>query len=194
MRNAYMLLAFGVCLFLALGMHSQTGTPAPQPAPSQDDDTLPTEPPPPPPPIAVRAPGLWEVTSTVTWQRSPIPAAGNPAWSSQPHSSRYCVTADQVNVYVNPKPQELGKQCRITNVWKRSNGWSAEWNCGGSMPGKGTAETTWASKGYAAGKVHFAGVLWTGSEWAPVEYTMESRSVFKSPDCGGVKPIPTPAN
>lgn len=185
-RKIHLLLAAGCCLLLIVCLHSQT---APQAAPPDNSDASQTEAPPPPPPIATRAPGLWEVTSTITWQRSPIPAIGNPAANAEPRVTRYCVTPQQVNVYAEPQPRPIGDQCRVTNIWKKANGVEAEWSCGGSMAGKGTAETTWANRGYAAGRVHFVGSIRTGSVWTPVEYTIESQSVFKSPDCGNVKPL-----
>jgi hypothetical protein len=62
------------------------------------------------------------------------------------------------------------------------------------MAGKGTLESSWADPNHARGKVHFVGVMQAGTNSRPVEYTIESSSIYKGPDCGSVKPAPMPVS
>jgi hypothetical protein len=60
------------------------------------------------------------------------------------------------------------------------------------MSGKGTVAASWIDQEHTTSKVHFAGTLQAGPAPKPVEWTVESTSVFKSADCGGVKPYVAP--
>jgi hypothetical protein len=45
---------------------------------------------------------------------------------------------------------------------------------------------------HAKGEVHFVGSIQAGPKAMPIEWTTQSSSVFKSADCGDVKPLPMP--
>jgi len=90
-----------------------------------------------------------------------------------------------------PQPQTHG-DCQVSNVVKQASGMTAEITCTGNMSGKGTVTASWIDQEHTASKVHFAGTLQAGPEPKPVEWTVESTSVFKSADCGGVKPFIAP--
>jgi hypothetical protein len=65
--------------------------------------------------------------------------------------------------------------------------------CTGQVNGTGTVESDWTIPDHAKGKVHFVGTMQMGQNSRPIEWTSESTSVYKGPDCGSVKPLPMPA-
>lgn len=144
-----------------------------------------------------RKPGLWEMTSTMTWQQSPFPSnmpappAGNSPFGGGKHVTQVCLTQAMIDRYGAPVPQSHGS-CQVSNVVKSSHGMSADWICSGMMSGKGTLESHWSEDGHATGKVHFVGSMQMGPNPTPVEWTIESTSEYKSPDCGSVQPMPMP--
>jgi len=142
-----------------------------------------------------RKPGLWELTTVMTWQQSPFPP-GTPASvaalgaAGGAHTTQVCLTQEQIDKYGAIVPDSHSGDCKVTNVVKSSNGMTADWLCSGRMSGKGTLESTFYADGRAKGKVHFIGSLQAGPNPLPVEWTAESTSVFKGTDCGAVKPRP----
>jgi hypothetical protein len=138
---------------------------------------------------ANRKPGLWEMTSSMTWQKSPMPA-GMSMPGGGPHTMQVCLTQAMIDKYGAPTPQSRNGDCQVSNVVLKATGMTADWVCSGRMAGKGTVESSWTDPDHAAGKVHFAGAMQMGPNSVPVEYTMEYTSVFKGPDCGSVQPAP----
>lgn len=142
-------------------------------------------------------PGLYEVTSNMTWQQSPFPAgmpampAGHNPFGGGPHTTQVCVTQEQIDKYGNVPPQ-TGGECQITNIQKNADGMTAEMVCTGHMQGKGTVESKWTGEASSTSKVHFAGNMQMGPNSKPVEWTVESTSVYKGADCGSVKPFVMP--
>ncbi len=145
-----------------------------------------------------RKPGLWEMTTTMTFQKSPMPAGvtmpsgGNSPFGGGPRTSQVCITQAMIDRYGAPVPQSHNNQCQVSNVQKRPDGMSADWVCTGMMAGKGSVESSWNDPDHATTKVHFLGSMQMGPNPTPVEYTMDSTSVYKGPDCGSVKPITLP--
>lgn len=143
-------------------------------------------------------PGLWEMTTTMTWQQSPMPAGMTmPAGSNSPfgggaHTSQVCLTQASIDKYGGPMPQSRNNQCQVANVQKKPNGVIADWICGGPMAGRGTLEAAYVDSDHSTSKVHFTGTMQMGPNAVPVEYTMITSSVFKGADCGSVKPAPMP--
>ena len=144
---------------------------------------------------AIRKPGLWEMTSTMTYQQSPFPP-GMPASAlaamSAPHTMQVCLTQAMIDRYGAPMSQS--RDCQITNIQMRSSSMTADMVCSGRTNGKGTVESSWADGNVAKGKVHFVGTMGAGSNPMPVEWTAVSTSAYKGPDCGSVKPLPMPSN
>ncbi len=144
-------------------------------------------------------PGLWEVTSTMTWQKSPLPPGMTmPAGAHSPfgggaHTSQVCITQAMIDKYGTTPPQSQA-ECKLTNISKKDHGMTGDWNCTGRMAGKGTVEATWTDPDHSTSKVHFVGSMQMGPNATPVEYTIEASSVFKGADCGSVKPIEMPKN
>jgi hypothetical protein len=145
-------------------------------------------------------PGLWEMTSTMTWQKSPMPAGMNmPPGMSSPfgastHTMQVCLTQAMIDKYGSPMPQSRNNQCQVSNVQMKANSMTGDWICTGQMAGKGTVESSWTDSDHSTTKVHFAGNMQMGPNATPVEYTIESTSVYKGPDCGSVKPAQMPSN
>ena len=145
-----------------------------------------------------RKPGLWEMTSTMTWQQSPFPAGMTPPpgspFAGGPSTKQICLTQAIIDKYGAPPPQSRAGDCTVTNVQKSDHGMTATMVCTGRMTGNGSVESSWSDSEHAKGKVHFTGTVQGRNGTMPVEWTTESTSVFKSADCGSVQPIPIPAN
>jgi hypothetical protein len=134
-------------------------------------------------------PGLYDVTNKMTWQKSPFPAGMQaPPGSGGPHSSQVCVTQAQIDKYNGPKPDARGG-CQVSNIQKHDAGMTAEITCGAPMTGKGTLATNWTDSGHSKSKVHFTGSMKMGEDTKAIEWTVESESTYKGPDCGTVKPL-----
>ena len=143
---------------------------------------------------ANRKPGLWEMTSTMTWQQSPMPpgmampAGANNPFGGGPRTSQVCVTQAMIDKYGAPTPQ--GRDCQVTNIVLKANGMTADLMCSGRMSGKGTLESSWTDPDHTKGKVHFTGSMQMGPNTQSIEYTIQSFSIYKGPDCGSVQPLP----
>jgi hypothetical protein len=146
-----------------------------------------------------RKTGLWELTTVQTWQQSPFPpgaagaAPGGDANSSSAggtYTKLVCLTQQEIDKYGAIVPRTRG--CQVTNVVKKSGGMTADWVCTGAISGKGTMESHMVDSDHAKGTLHFVGTLQARPNAKPIEWTTQSSSVFKSADCGDVKPVPLP--
>jgi hypothetical protein len=138
---------------------------------------------------AVRKPGLWQLTTTTTWQQSPFPASMQP--SGEPQTTNVCLTQEIIDKYGAPMPSARSG-CAVSNVVVHSHDMTADWVCSGHMSGKGSLESAWTDDGHAKGKLHFVGSVQGSSGVKPIEFITNSTSVFKSSDCGDVKPAAAP--
>jgi hypothetical protein len=141
-------------------------------------------------------PGLWEITTKMTWQQSPFPnIPGMPDMASAmngPHTMTVCLTREMIDKYGGPLPQSKNNECKAENVKMDANGMTADWVCNGSMKGKGTIQSSVTDENHITSKVHFTGTMQMGPDSKPVEWTNDSTSVFKGAECGKVKPIAMP--
>ena len=133
-----------------------------------------------------RKAGLWELTTTTTWQQS-LSGNGEPS-SRVPHTSQFCVTQPYFDKYGAILPPIPG--CRLTNLVKKANGVTGEMACTGKMSGKLSLESSWTDVEHATGKVHFMGSMQVGPSGKPIEWTSASSGTYKGTDCGSVKPVP----
>lgn len=146
---------------------------------------------------ALRKPGLWEMTSTTTWQQSPMPPGVNlPPGVNSPfapttRTTQVCLTQEMIDKYGAPLATSQ-QNCTVYNVVLKPDSMTAEMTCTGRMNSHATMESTWSSDGTAHGKVHFTGTMQMGPNPMPIEFTVESTSVYKGADCGSVKPLPMP--
>lgn len=144
-----------------------------------------------------RKPGLWALTSTTTWQQSPVPAGvggssagggGNSPFDGGTSITQVCFTQQQIDKYGAILPPISG--CRVTNLVKRANSMTADMVCTGRMSGKGSLESSWTDGEHATGKIHFVGSMQVGPNSRPIEWTTASTAIYKGSDCGSVKPYP----
>jgi len=147
---------------------------------------------------STRKPGLWETTSTMSWQQSPMPPGmqappGSP-FGGGPHTTQVCLTQEMIDKYGAPVPQPSRGSCQVTNVSLKLTGMTASIACTGQMSGTGTVESNWTIPDHSKGKVHFTGTLTMGPNTKPVEWTIDSESAYKGPDCGSVKPVVIPSD
>jgi hypothetical protein len=146
---------------------------------------------------ADRKPGLYEMTSEMTWQQSPFPAGmpmpANSPFGGAPHTSQVCVTQQMIDRYGGPLPQSRG-ECQVKNMNKTATGMTADYVCTGHMNGSGKMEARWTAAGQSHSKVHFTGTMQLGQRPAPIEWTIDSTSTYKGADCGSVMPTPLPPN
>jgi hypothetical protein len=122
-----------------------------------------------------RKPGLWTITTILTTSAGPM----------APHSTDVCITQELLDRFGAPLPK-LNGDCRVTRLDKQASSVSAEMVCTGATVGKATMQSTWSGD-HATGSIHFVGTVPRPTEW-----TSNSTSVFKSADCGSVKPFPMP--
>jgi hypothetical protein len=148
---------------------------------------------------AVRKPGLWSMTSTVTWQKSPMPPGMNmPQGMQNPfapttRTTDVCLTQEMIDKFGAPMAYSQAQEsCTVSNVVLKPTSMSAEMNCTGRMNAHATMESSWAEGNTAHGTMHFTGSMQMGSNSIPVEYTVETTSTYKGADCGSVKPLPMP--
>ena len=140
---------------------------------------------------ANRKPGLWEMTTNMTWQQSPMPS-GMTMPGGGPRTTQMCLTQEMLDKYGAPMPQSHGNECKATNVVMKSNSMTADWICTGAMAGKGTVESSWTDPDHSRTKIHFVGNMQMGPSPKTIEYTMDSTSIYKGADCGSVKPMAMP--
>ena len=136
-----------------------------------------------------RQAGLWETTTMMSWQKSPMPnGALPPGTMGGSHTSEVCLTQAMIDKFGAPMP--LARQdCTIVNVKKGEHEMTAELTCIGRMNGKGTIEASWEDPFHAKSKVHFTGTVENGPNSRPIEWTSSSTSIYKRSNCGAVKPI-----
>ena len=146
-----------------------------------------------------RKAGLWEMTTKTT-----ILQPGNrvgttinngsdgQAQSTEPAEMSVCLTQVQIDKYGVILPPSL-RDCEISNVAQKPDGISAEMTCKGTYNGKGSIESTWTDDDHASGKIRFVAKTRDSSRPMSITWTQEATAVFKSPDCGSVKPRPMPA-
>ena len=142
-----------------------------------------------------RKAGLWEITSTMTLQQSPYPPGApippTSPFNGGPRVAQVCLTQEMIDKYGAPVP-ESRSDCQLSNVQKSEHGMTADLICSGRMTGKGSLQSSWSDPEHAKGSVHFVGTVQAGQNPRPIEWTRESTSIFKSADCGDVKPVPMP--
>jgi len=138
-----------------------------------------------------RKPGLWEMTTTTTWQKAPMIGGEGARMQGGTHTTQLCLTQEMIDDYGALLPQGRG-QCTIQNRVTTDSKTTGDYVCTGPMDGKGSLESTWTDSEHVVGKVHFVGTFLVGSQRQPIEWTTESSSEFKSANCGAVKPHPLP--
>jgi hypothetical protein len=141
--------------------------------------------------------GLWEVTSTTTIQQAGREAgqpSGTESVNPSPNQSAplpVCLSQALIDKYGVVLPPSL-RDCQVFNVAQTANHFTADMTCKGSYNGKGSIESTWTDEDHAVGKVHFVAKTKDASPIS-MRWTQDVSAVFKSADCGTIKPRPMPA-
>jgi hypothetical protein len=145
-----------------------------------------------------RKPGLYEVTSTMSFggasmpQMPPgaqMPSGGNPMTAA--HINQVCVTQAMIDRYGGPNPAPQRGGCEVINVTTKPDSMKATISCTGQMTATGTVDATWTADGTGKSTVHISGTM--GPSARPMDMTLQSTSVYKGADCGSVQPMPMPA-
>ena len=136
-----------------------------------------------------KKPGLWEVTSNMTWVQSPFPNGAPP---STPNTVKICLTQAMIDKYGGGQPQTGRGQCTTSNFVIKPGHVSADISCTGAMSGKGSWESSWTDPDHTTDSSHFTGEIKMGPNTRPVEWKTTGTSTFISSDCGSVKPLAMP--
>jgi hypothetical protein len=127
--------------------------------------------------------GLWEVTTTMTWQKAPArPGAPGGPPAAGTHTTSICLTQAMVDAGAL-LPQSRG-QCHIQNKVVKPGSITANYVCTGKMKGMGNVETTIPDLEHVTGTIHFVGTLDADAHPQQIEWTVTSTSVFKTEQCG----------
>ena len=130
-----------------------------------------------------RKPGLYDLTVTTT-TISPTPS--RPMVDAR--TRQVCLTQQMIDKYGAIVPDNLTRLCQINNVVKKTGGMTADIVCSGALTGKGTLEVTWSDSEHAKGNIHFSGSMQPRDTPIQIEWSAVTESVYKSPDCGALKP------
>lgn len=133
-----------------------------------------------------RKPGLYDLTITTT-------TVSPSAQTYPPHTIQVCLTQDMIDKYGAIVPDNFAKVCQLVNVIKRSGGMSADMVCSGGMNGKGTLKIDWTDSEHSRGTLHFSGTMQPGETPIKIEWTAESSSSYKGPDCSSLQQPAPPA-
>jgi hypothetical protein len=117
--------------------------------------------------------------------------AGSPMGA--PRTNQVCVSQEMIDKFGGPYQNPPRGDCQVTNIQLTATGMTANVSCTGQMTGTGTVETTFVDSNTAQTKVHITGNMQMGPNSRPIDVTMQSKSVYKGPDCGSVKPMTMPA-
>jgi hypothetical protein len=140
-----------------------------------------------------RKSGLWMIASTTHIQQqgespgnfvargnadnSQVPAGGLPS----------CLTPELIHKYGVILPPSL-KDCELSNVLETAQSFKADLTCKGGYNGFGSVESTWTDEDHVVGKVRFVSKTRETDNARAMTWTQDSTAVFKSSDCGEVKP------
>jgi hypothetical protein len=131
-----------------------------------------------------RKPGLYDLTIVTT--------TASPSAKSYPaRTMQACLTQEMIDKYGAIVPENLTHACQLVNVVKKRGGMTADMVCSGGITGKGTLEINWTDSEHTKGTLHFAGVIHPRDTDIKLEWTAETTSAYKGPDCSVLNP-PTP--
>ena len=144
-----------------------------------------------------RKAGLWEVSAVTRIQKPGhgvgmfSQADGNHASPGNSGGLPACYTQEMIDNYGILLPPSL-RDCQLSNAVKKPMSFSADLKCTGRSNGSGSVSTTWTDEDHATSVIHFVDNQKKGSDTISLAWTQEATAVFKSSDCGGVKPRTIP--
>lgn len=144
-----------------------------------------------------RKAGLWQIaTNTRIQQPGETPGNfvlhGNNGGSAAPVGGMpVCLTQQMVDTYGVILPPSL-KDCDLSNVLQTANSFKADMTCKGGYNGFGSVEATWTDREHVTGKVRFVSKTKETTNARALVWTQEATAVFKSSNCGTVRPRKMP--
>lgn len=138
--------------------------------------------------------GLWVVASSTRIQQpGEVPANGTILGSTAVAGAGLpvCLTKEVVDSYGVILPPSL-KDCELTHVQRTPESFKADMTCKGGYNGLGSVESSWTDPGHVVGKIRFVSKAGPANDARALAWTQESTAVFKSSDCGEVKPRKMP--
>jgi hypothetical protein len=144
-----------------------------------------------------RKAGLWEVTANTRMQKpgsqvgmfSQTDSGAATMSNTTPLAS--CYTQEMIDNYGILFPPSL-RDCQLSNTVKKPSSINADLTCSGRSNGKGSTETVWSDPDHATSVIHFVVKQKQGPNTISMGWTQEATAVFKSSDCGDVKPRTVP--
>lgn len=140
-----------------------------------------------------RKSGLWMIaTSTRIQQAGETPgnfvASGNGGnGEASLTGAPTCLTPELIHKYGVILPPSL-RDCELSNVLETAASFKADLTCKGGYNGFGSVETTWTDEDHVVGKIRFVSKTRETENARALTWTQNSTAVFKSADCGEVKP------
>ena len=140
--------------------------------------------------------GLWLISTTTRIQQqgeSPanFSAANQGKASAEPVGLPACLTSEIIDKFGVILPPSL-RDCELSNLVQAADSFHADMTCKGSYNGVGSVESTWTDEDHVAGKVRFVSRTGEAGKGRQMSWSQESTAVFKSSDCGSVKPRKVP--
>jgi len=141
--------------------------------------------------------GLWlVVTTTHIQQEDEAPGhfeqRGKDEKPSAERGVPVCLTREMIDYYGVILPPSL-KSCEMYNVEQTANSFKGNMSCKGSYNGVGEVESQWTDENHVSGRIRFVSKTGTSQDADIMAWTQDVTAVFKSSDCGAVKPRPMPA-
>jgi hypothetical protein len=141
--------------------------------------------------------GLWLVATATRMDQQGSPA-GNPAARGKDDNAPpaeggvpVCLTKEMIDSYGVILPPSL-KGCEMYNVQQTADSYKADMSCKGGFNGFGSVESKWTDEDHVVGKIRFVSKTKETSDARMLTWTEDASAVFKSSDCGTVKPHPMP--
>ena len=144
-----------------------------------------------------RKSGLWMIASSTRFQQpgetpGNFVARGNGGGGqASPAGAAACLTPELIHKYGVILPPSL-KDCELSKVQQTAETFRADLTCKGVYNGFGSVESTWTDEDHVVGKIRFVSKTRETENARAITWTQDSTAVFKSADCGEVKPRKIP--
>jgi len=102
-----------------------------------------------------------------------------------------CLTREMIDTYGVILPPSL-KGCDLSNVVQAADNFRADMTCTGAYNGSGSVDSTWTDEDHVVGTVRFVSKTRDSNNPRAMVWIQEATAVFKSSDCGTVKPRKMP--
>ena len=149
---------------------------------------------------AARKPGLWEVTSSMTFnkggpqippeQLEKMKQMGIEMPFNKPVTMKHCLTKEEAERDDQPPAMRKESNCQTKDFQKSGGSFSAKLVCNGkNMTGEGDIKGTYSGGETYSGTTHFVGTSSHGGQQHDVDMTTEFSGKWLGSDCGDVKPV-----